>query len=413
MNCEISTGQQVPQGLHYRINLQTGYKEAKILDELEKKTEVQSIPGEQVKDEEIEKNSDVYVDESRKRLEEALKNIPADIYIDENTEERWKELSKKYRSYKEIKDELKDLELNVKTENEIMNELVSRFSDEKLTTTVDEKLIILEDIEYLAHAVDNALHLISIGGFEKLIIPNFNHSNEDIRNKCFKLVGVILQNNNKAKQYASESTNIGEHLISAMSRAINLNHEKSLSSLLFAYGCLIRNNEKITQDYLKKGLILLINISGNSNFPLSLKTKAVILIGDTLLDEKMKIELETFIKGSKVCNQLVNYFTLNRNGLIADIDMTNKFLNSILDLQNICQYEWSESSEFRHNLLVILSHCQTQLNDIDEDLKFLYHETVEQLKKLNEFLFGHLIISEDDLKSRFDDTNYVKMKTEL
>lgn len=405
----------MPQGLHYRINIQSGYKEAKILNESEKETkrknEVSSIPGEQVKDEEIVKKSDVSesddVDESRKRLEEALKNIPADIYIDENTEEKWKELSKKYRSYQEIKDELKELELNVKTENEIMNELLSRFGDEKATQTVDEKLIILEDIEYLAHGIDNALHFISSGGFEKLIIPNFNHSSEEIRNKCFKLVGVILQNNNEAKRYASESTNIGEHLISAMSRAINFHHEKTVSSILFAYGSLIRNNEKITQDYLKKGLVLLINISGNSNFPLTLKTKAVTLIGDTLLDQKMAIEMETFLKGTKVCNQLDSFFAHNRNGLIADIDVTNKFLNTILELQKICQDEWSESPEFRHNLLVILSHFRAQLSDIDEDLEFLYRETVEQLEKLNEFLFGHLTIIEDDLSNR---ANNVKME---
>lgn len=389
------------------MNLQTGYKEAKILDESDGKTEIQEIPGEQLRDD--EKKSDVVVDEARKRLEEALSKIPADIYTNENTEEKWKELSKKYRSYKEIKEDLKDLELQMKSENEIMNELVIRFGEEK--TTIEDKLIILEDIEFLAHSMDNSLHLISIGGVEKVIIPNFNDSNLEIRNKCFRLVGVILQNNNEAQRYASESTNIGEHLISALSRAINYHQETSVNSLLFAYGSLIRNNQKVSQDLLKKGFALLMQviISGNSNFPLSLKTRAVVLIGDTLLDEKMKSELDVYVKGTKVCNQLDNYFALNRNGLIADIDVTDKFLNSLSDLQNICQHEWTESSQLRHNLLIFLSHFRTQHQESnDEDSKYLFTEIIEQLEKLNKFLFGHLTINEDDLNSR-----YGEVKTEL
>nr|XP_036674518.1 nucleotide exchange factor Sil1-like isoform X2 [Drosophila suzukii] len=43
----IAEGQAIPKGLHVRINMQNGLKEAKLLDESERGTALQSQPGDQ------------------------------------------------------------------------------------------------------------------------------------------------------------------------------------------------------------------------------------------------------------------------------------------------------------------------------------------------------------------------------
>lgn len=387
------------------MNLQTGYKEAKILVEENDKTGMQAVPQANQDDE----SSDVVVEHSRQRLKEALKDIPANIF-DEHTEEEWKEISKKYKSYKELKEDLKELELGMKSENEIMNELVGRLSDEK--STIEDKLIILEDIEYLVHSLDNALHFVSIGGLEKVIVPFFNHTNVKIRAECFKIVGTVLQNNNEAKRYASEKTNIGiaENLVSSLASEVIKTHHEAIGSLLFAFGSFSRNNFHLTLDYYKKGLGILMQIiaSDNSKFPLSLKTKALVLIADIIRDPKLKSDLEAYINGSEVCNQLDKFFSLNRNGLVADVDATTKFLASIFDIQDVCRATWSDLASFRHTLIVLLSHHRVSLAESDEDLRDVFADIVDQLDRLNQHLYGHLTIKDDDLTDQYE-----KIKTEL
>lgn len=404
-------GQQVPSGLHYRMNLQTGYKEAKILVEENDKTDMQAVPQDETATKDDE-NSDVVVENSRQRLEEALKNVPANVYDSSHTDEEWKKITEKYKSYKELKEDLKELELGMKSENEIMNELVARFGDE--TSTIEDKLIILEDIEYLVHSLDNALHFISIGALEKVIVPFFNHTNVKIRAECFKIVGTVLQNNNVAKQYASEKTNIGENLVSSLASELINTHHEAIGPLLFAYGSFMRNNIKVSLDYNKKGLGILMQIitSDNSKFSLSMKTKALVLITDIIRDQNWKSELEAYINGSEVCNQLDKFFSLNRNGFVADVDATSKLIASVVDIQDICRTTWSESGTLRHNLLVLLSYHRSWLSDeSNEDLRDAASDIVGQLDKLNQYLYGHLTIKEDDLSDQYEKEKTIK--TEL
>lgn len=93
-------GQKVPSGLHYRINLETGFKEAKILEEENKQTSLLSVKSnEDVQNNDKNVNPDVDIEAVRKKLEDALKNIPSEKF-DDVSEEKWKDISKKFRSYK-------------------------------------------------------------------------------------------------------------------------------------------------------------------------------------------------------------------------------------------------------------------------------------------------------------------------
>lgn len=388
--------------MHYRINLTTGLKEAKLLEKETVNTSLLTVEN----DDEIvsdEGNTDVDLEGARLRLEDALKNIPSDKFDDE-TEERWKKNSKKFRSYQEIKDDLKDIELNFKTEAEMIKDLLEKFL--KLPTndesSIAEKLTILEDFEYLSHSIDNSLVFISMGGLDSIIIPNLNQSNVDLVVKTLKTLGVILQNNPEAKSYVIEKTNIGNYLINILSKSINSNQ---LSASLFAYGSLMRNNGKTSAELFKKGMTVIIEIiaSEKSEISLSLKTKALVLVDDLLGSDEFKdqIAIRTIDKKS-VCKRLELFFDLNRNGFISDIDSADKAFNALSGLRHQCRSTWAESPTFRHALLVLLNNSKSQQELVDEDLRFVYIENVLLLEALNEFLYGDLKISQDDLSQKYD-----------
>lgn len=174
-------GQSVPSGLHYRINLTTGKKEAKLLDNEDKSKEMSVLPKSEEK--------------AEPTIEELLKNIPSDNI--EYTEERLTELKTKYKSYKEIKDEFKKMDMGIKTEGEIVQGLFKRYEN---ATEKSEILSILEEFESLAHQVDNSLQFLNFNGLEKIILPNLvNQSELSLRISSLHLIGALTQNHPQAQ----------------------------------------------------------------------------------------------------------------------------------------------------------------------------------------------------------------------
>lgn len=181
INFFLFKGQSVPSGLHYRINLTTGKKEAKLLDNEDKSKEISVLPK-------IEEKTEP-------SIEELLKNIPSDNI--EYTEERIKELKTKYKSYKQIKDEFKKMDMGIKTEGEIVQGLFKRYEN---ATEKSEILLILEDFESLAHQVDNSLQFLKFDGLEKIILPNLvNQSEMSLRVSSLHLIGALTQNHPQAQ----------------------------------------------------------------------------------------------------------------------------------------------------------------------------------------------------------------------
>lgn len=388
------------------MNLQTGFKEAKLLVEEENPGENETtalLEVESENDDEINRqdiNTDVDLEAARSRLKEALKNIPSEKF-DDVTEEKWKEITKKFKSYKELKEDLKELELNMQTDGELLKELIEKYLNIKTNdkASLADKLTILEDLEYLSHSLDNSLLFISLGGLESIIIPNLNLSNIELLSKTLSTIGVIVQNNAEAQSYVMEKTNIPNYLINIMSKSINSNQ---LSATLFAFGSLIRNNKKISSELFKKGTAVLIEVIEKSEFSLSLKTKALGLLDDLLNIDYIKDQAYIkFVDTSRMCNLLDDYFTLNRNNFIADINLAEKAIESLAGLRVQCNHTWSQSPAFRHTLLVLLNSSKAQLES-DEDLRFVYSENVLLLEKLNKFLYGELKISQDDLSQKYD-----------
>ena len=127
----IKPDQGIPRGLHVRMNIQTGVKEAKLLDEADKTS------GENPADTKSEK------------IKKSIENLNDDKFEKNNIDIK-SDPDNLFRSYQEFKDDLKAANINLHSDSEIIQELVDNFN-----STVDKKqaLEILDDIEYYVHKV--------------------------------------------------------------------------------------------------------------------------------------------------------------------------------------------------------------------------------------------------------------------
>lgn len=71
------------------------------------------------------------------------------------------DVKRKFRSYEELKKDMEDLKMNVKTDSEVLHELMSKFQDIQSQKPVYlyeqiDMINMLKDLEYLLHQVDNA-----------------------------------------------------------------------------------------------------------------------------------------------------------------------------------------------------------------------------------------------------------------
>lgn len=236
---KLISGDEVPSGLHYRINLTSGLKEAKLMD---------------------------------------------------NQEEN--DSAKKSISIRNDDEEFKDPKLRLQ-EIPILENVMTKFKDISAgSDNTDEIITVLSEMEFLVHDVDNALKFIHSGGFETVIRPLFKKTlNVNIRSESMKVLGAVLNNNPEAKEYAI-TNNIGKELIEILSTET---HELNLMKVtLYAFGSLLRNS--LTPKLLFQSLPTLKSIL-HSNTTLKIKVKTLTLLVDLNLEQNLSIcqVLEEFI----------------------------------------------------------------------------------------------------------------------
>jgi nucleotide exchange factor SIL1 len=298
-------------------------------------------------------------------------------------------VTKKFKSYEEIKRDLKDINLTPKTEAEVLIQLMEEFANSS-----ESRLAVLQDLEYHLHSIDNALLFISRGGLEKIVIPHLvNHTDVMQRVVLLKMVGAIAQNNPQAKNYICNKTNLIGDVVSIVDKCEN--HEV-LSAGLFGLGSVVRTNSMVTDESMKKVIAVLVKIIAKDTVGVGLKTKALVLMGDVVTDSQIDP------KPLDLCQQISKFFEINKNFLITDTDAAEKTATSLLSLSEKCSMPWSEQPMMRHTLLVVLNNYRIRLNEeSDEDARFVYSLVVEHFENLNGLLYGELKISSDDLSDRY------------
>lgn len=164
--------------------MQTGKKEAKLLDETEQATETSPlITTDQsgADNEEGETTTNLNYSE----LKEALKKIKNDA----NKDSVQSGESSSFRSYEEIKEEMKKIEQSIKTEYEIVKELVSSYMNLEEDSA---RKFILNDLEFYVHQYDNAQDFVKMGGFRDVVLPALNSTNTELRSSAAFLLGNCI-----------------------------------------------------------------------------------------------------------------------------------------------------------------------------------------------------------------------------
>uniref|UniRef100_A0A2M4BMC3 Nucleotide exchange factor SIL1 n=1 Tax=Anopheles marajoara TaxID=58244 RepID=A0A2M4BMC3_9DIPT len=397
---EIAEGQGIPQGLHVRINLSTGKKEAKLLDDEGAhetpatddqggpESSLSLVPGQEVEDHGSPQPAGGSLGGmSLEAIKEALRDIPANDYKQEDAT-----VTGRYKSYDQIKQELKDANVELQTDSEIMGALLGRFA--KSASNEQELDALFEDLRYLAHQIDNALEFIDRGGVEQIIWPSLNRTGEHqqqvrVRVQALTLLGTLAQNNPKAKVALFER-DASAKLLGALGRATAT---EEISAALYAFGSLVRKFPFAQRQLLTPhGYSLLYDVWTKPVVELKVKVKALQLVADVVedylsvttdsgnppaaaeqpvdavtLEQYRSTRLTEGLEKTEFCKHAGQFFQAHRAALVADEHLTDETVRALRSCRTLCRPLWSECALFRHTLLVLRNNLDHRLSD-DPDL---------------------------------------------
>ncbi|XP_013782819.1 nucleotide exchange factor SIL1-like [Limulus polyphemus] len=346
---KIKPGQAIPPGLHVRMNLQTGLKEAKLLDKEMDKDSIESNPL-IIADEET-KSWDVGSDQKRgfshKELKEALKSFKAEEYHQDSGQNA-ETIRAKFRSIEDLKEEFAALNINIKSDTEILIELLGRYKKADNT----EKLDILQDLEYLVHQYDVAQDFIKLGGLQ-LVSPDLNITDEKVRELVAFTIGSAMQGNPKV-QISVLQSNIMQNLL----RLIVLDPSPNVKARSFyAISCLVRHFPLAQQWLVENGGLSAFSDVFNHGDPQhqKLQLKVVTLLYDLVTEQKLT---EKHAKKDAVKEKLRQYkkfhlqealveqgFCLHIPKLLLspDYDTQEKVIRAMLVMVDLCKESFQSS----------------------------------------------------------------------
>ncbi|UJR31461.1 hypothetical protein I4U23_018951 [Adineta vaga] len=272
----VKEGQAIPPGLHVRLNLQTGAREAKLLDNnVEQKPSANDLIP-------LSNNDDVQEQEriSKQNLERAFANFDFskdDVVTDKKHEE---EVKAKFRAYNELKKDFDEMNIKVQTDLEILTDLLKKLNT---TNNNEDRKTILTDLEYYLHQYDNAILFADMHGLE-LLLQLFNSAdvNNDIRHLICLALGAAFQGNPKV-QLAGFNLGYVQHLL----RLLNVEKDDNIEfRLLFTLSTLLRNFPQTQRNFLEYGGIETIVKIVDQTEPTSKIQMRVIELMNDLITEK-------------------------------------------------------------------------------------------------------------------------------
>lgn len=363
-----------------RINLQTGLKEAKLLDESERGTALQSQQEGQAADE----NEPLSLDYKPDIIEESLRRV-----------------KEKKKSYAELRKAYKEFQKNFRTDGELIVQLIDQyrnFSKTPLESELRSKLDSLENLEYLLHQIDNALMFIDNGGLDDVLLPIVvNDTNTALRISAMRVLGSLASNNPKAQIKVFEK-NFGSHLAQILTSSGNAGE---ISAALHAFGALLRKFPLAQQRILStSGTQALIKVLQSPEVELRSKSKVVTLISDLVQEKRfvleaskdapdaastmaqyVLLEFQPWLQSQGYCPAVDNVLAKDYLHLLEQPEIVEQFATALETTEDLCSASWSQSSGLRHALLTIRNRYA---NSQDE-----YRLEVSQvLSKLCERLFN-------------------------
>lgn len=341
-------------GLHYRINLQTGKKEARNLREDDTSTTPSSLQS--------------ISPELEKKLKEVAHSPDAPTPIPKKRFENLEELKEKLmKSRKEFKQEA---------------ELISRlFQDLKKAKDSQDVVRILDFFSYLVHQIDNALWFIEAGGLEKVITPMLiNQTDPLLRTNALIVLGTLTQNNPRAKIDVFEN-NFGNHIAKIIT---DFETNPELSSAIFAFGSLLRRFPAAQKEILDKfGIKTLTSVLLNKRAEMKNVIKTLTLLADLYeeIQETSFIDLNYALLEHQFCESVENVTIKRREEFSTEL--AEYMLPVLKTFERICGHLWYVNADLRHALLTMSNSFLRRDEEYSTEVAEKIFEVVQDFYGIN------------------------------
>ncbi|KAM8763908.1 nucleotide exchange factor SIL1 isoform 2-T3 [Rhynchonycteris naso] len=192
----LRPGQAVPAGSHVRLNLQTGAREVKLTDEDNFRN---TLKGSK-KGKRLDINTNAYTSQD---LKNALAKFKEGAEMESSKEDkaRQAEVKRLFRPIEKLKKEFEELNVVIETDMQIMVRLINKFNSS--SSSLEEKIAALFDLEYYVHQMDNAQDLLSFGGLQ-VVINGLNSTEPLVKEYAAFVLGAAFSSNPKVQVEAIE-----------------------------------------------------------------------------------------------------------------------------------------------------------------------------------------------------------------
>lgn len=308
----VEADEAIPKGLHVRINLSTGQKEAKLLEAEDKDEDTRDAM-------------------TPEQLKTFLKGVK-----DESSKLKETDRSK-FRDMETIEKDFASLNLRpVKSDSHTIQELLELYRNK--SSKDEEKEGHLREMEYLLHQYDVAKDFVRMGGI-KDILPGLN--NTILRDHVALALGAALQGNPSVQKAMLDSQGLHALLVSSKAGCG--------SQCIFALSTLVRQfpaAQKLLIDL--GGLQVLAQVFQSRDSNLKLRLKIVTLLSDLLVERNhaltgaessdrkkqyIKIDITPSIVSSGFCELIP---TLMKS---SSEDTREKVLHALHGLVGFCNFD--------------------------------------------------------------------------
>ncbi|XP_021111559.1 nucleotide exchange factor SIL1 isoform X2 [Heterocephalus glaber] len=192
----LQPGQAVPAGSHVRLNLQTGAREVKLQEEDKFQSNLKGLK----KGKRLDINTNTYTSQD---LKSALAKFKEGAQTESSKEDeaRQAEVKQLFRPIEELKKEFGELNVVIETDMQIMVRLINKFNSS--SSSLEEKIAALFDLEYYVHQMDNAQDLLSFGGLQ-VVINGLNSTEPLVKEYAAFVLGAAFSSNPKVQVEAIE-----------------------------------------------------------------------------------------------------------------------------------------------------------------------------------------------------------------
>uniref|UniRef100_A0A9L0SSH0 Nucleotide exchange factor SIL1 n=1 Tax=Equus caballus TaxID=9796 RepID=A0A9L0SSH0_HORSE len=297
----LRPGQAVPAGSHVRLNLQTGAREVKLQDEDKfrnnlkgsKKGKSCVFPPLVSRDhpvglladrrQRLNINTNTYTSQD---LKSALAKFKEGVETETSKEDkaRQAEVKRLFRPIEELKKDFEELNVVIESDMQIMVRLINKFNSS--SSSLEEKIAALFDLEYYVHQMDNAQDLFSFGGLQ-VVINGLNSTEPLVKEYAAFVLGAAFSSNPKVQVEAIEGGAL-QKLLVILATEQPLTAKKKV---LFALCSLLRHFPYAQQQFLKLGGLQVLRSLVQEKGTEVLAVRVVTLLYD-LVTEKMFAEEE-------------------------------------------------------------------------------------------------------------------------